>query len=263
MRKPLVVIKLGGAAITDKKNIYTARTLVIKFIAKELLEIGRNFSIVMVHGAGSYGHIPVSKYKLKDGFSNLNQMAGLTQTKSKLLELETTLNQILCEYRLPVISMLASDCLTTRKGRIKTCDLDRIRRWLSLGCIPMLGGDLVVDHANGFAVISGDQIAAYLSIKLGASKLIFGTDVSGIFDRNPNLEASAKLLPVVHANSVHRLSRTKQDVTDVTGGMGGKLKEAIYALSHGVPVFVVSLLEPGRLLDLAYDRKTVCSEIVP
>jgi len=126
----------------------------------------------------------------------------------------------------------------------------------------MIGGDIVPDRANGFAIISGDQIAVYLSVKLGASKLIFGTDVGGVFDSNPNLKATAKLLPTVHVNSVARMSRTNQYVTDVTGGMGGKLTESITALRNNVPVFVVTLLEHDRLLDVAYGRKTVCSEIV-
>ena len=262
MRKPLVVIKLGGAAITDKKNIYTPRISVIKIVARQLLAIEKNFSIIIVHGAGSYGHIPVTKYGLTRGFSNPKQISGLSQTKSKLLELEMTLNLIFCEHGLPVISMLASDCITTRKGRIKTCELEGFERWLGLGCIPMIGGDIVPDRANGFAIISGDQIAVYLSVKLGASKLIFGTDVGGVFDSNPNLKAIAKLLPTVHANTIGRISKTNKDVTDVTGGMSGKLTESITALRNNVPVFIVTLLEPGRLLDVAYGRKTVCSEIV-
>jgi isopentenyl phosphate kinase len=261
MRKPLVVIKLGGAAITDKKNIYAPRISVIEIIAKQLLAIDENFSIIIVHGAGSYGHIPVKKYGLTRGFTNPKQIAGLIQTKSKLLELEKTLNQILCEHGLPVISMLASDCITTREGRIKACDLESFKRWLDLGCIPMIGGDIVPDRANGFAIVSGDQIAVYLSVRLGASKLIFGTDVGGVFDLNPNLKA-AKLLPMVHVSSVARVSRTNQDVTDVTGGMSGKLTESITALRNNVPVFIVTLLEHNRLLDVTYGRKTVCSEIV-
>ena len=262
MRKPLVVIKLGGAAITDKKNIYAPRISVIKIIAKQLLAIAQNFSIILVHGAGSYGHIPVKRYGLTRGFTNPRQMAGLIQTKSKLLELEMTLNQILCENGLPVITMLASDCITTQKGRIKACDLQGFSRWLDHGCIPMIGGDIVPDRRNDFAIISGDQIAAFLSVKLGASKLIFGTDVRGVFDSNPNLKATAKLLPVVHVKSVARMSRPDKDVTDVTGGMSGKLMESITALRNNVPVFIVTLLEGDRLLDVAYGRKTVCSEVV-
>jgi isopentenyl phosphate kinase len=262
MHKPLVVIKLGGAAITDKKNIYAPRLSVIRMVAKQLVAIKENFSIIIVHGAGSYGHIPVRNYGLTRGFTNPKKIAGLIQTKSKLLELEMTLNQILCQHGLPVISMLASDCITTQKGRIKACDLEGFKRWLGLGCIPMIGGDIVPDRANGFAIISGDQIAVYLSVKLDASKLIFGTDVGGVFDSNPNLKATAKLLPKVHVNSVARTSRTNKDVTDVTGGMSGKLTESITALRNNVPVFIVTLLEHSRLLDVAYGRKTICSEIV-
>ena len=260
-RKPLIVIKLGGAAITDKRNIYAPRISVIKSIAQQLRIIEKNFSLIIVHGAGSYGHISVKKYGLAKGVTTGKHKVGLVQTKSKLLELESILNRMLCQHGLPVISMLASDVITTQNGRIKTCDLERIRRWRSFGCVPLIGGDIVQDTANGFRVISGDQIAVYLSVKLAASKLIFGTDVDGVFDSDPKLK-TAKLLPTVHLNSMRRMPRTTGGTTDVTGGMGGKLAECVTALRNNVRVFVVSLLDQNRLRDVVCGHNTICSEIL-
>jgi len=263
MRKPLIVIKLGGAAVTDKKKIYTPRIAVIKSAANQIARLQKNFSLIIVHGAGSFGHIPAKKFELTNGFTSPRQIAGLSLTKSKLLEWELILTQVFHQHRVPTISILASDLIVTRRGRIKKCDLEQFRRWLKLGCIPMTGGDIVPDELNGFAIMSGDQIAVHLAVKLKASKLIFGTDVDGIFSSNPKEKPTAKLFSRVSLNLAERAVRASEDVTDVTGGMGGKLNETVNAVRHGVPVFFVNVMELGRLLEVANNRKTVCTEIVP
>jgi isopentenyl phosphate kinase len=52
-------------------------------------------------------------------------------------------------------------------------------------------------------------------------------------------------------------------ITDVTGGMEGKLEEAAKAASDGIPVFFVNLIKGNRLRDLALGHKSViCSEVV-
>jgi isopentenyl phosphate kinase len=261
LRKPLVIVKLGGAAITDKKHIYTPRSAVIQSAARQLAMARKDFSLIIVHGAGSYGHIPVNKYGLKDGFKSASQLMGLCRTKIKLLEWETTLDTILRQNGLPVVPIIPSDFIETRNGRIMTFDLSSVRHWLRLDCVPVIGGDIVPDSSKGFAILSGDQIAVNLATRLKTSKLIFGTDVDGIFDSNPRLSKTATLLKQVHVSSAHRVAGTAKDVVDVTGGMGGKLRESVAAVKHGVPVFFVNLMTPGRLRKIVYGRKTVSSEL--
>lgn len=263
MRKPLIVIKLGGAAITDKKKIYTPRIAVIKSAASQIATLHKHFSLIIVHGAGSFGHIPAKKFELTNGFKNPRQIAGLSLTKSKLLEWELILTKALRQHHIPALSILASDVIVTRRGRIKKCDLEHFQQWLNLGCIPMTGGDIVPDELNGFAIVSGDQIAVHLAVKLNASKLIFGTDVDGIFSSNPKGKPTAKLFSRVSLSLAERAVRATENVTDVTGGMAGKLRETAIAVRHGVPVFFVNVMELRRLLDVASNRKTICTEIVP
>jgi isopentenyl phosphate kinase len=58
------------------------------------------------------------------------------------------------------------------------------------------------------------------------------------------------------------MPRTIGGIIDVTGGMGGKLTECVTALRNNVSVFVVSLLDRNRLLDVACGHNTICSEIL-
>lgn len=265
MRKPLIVIKLGGSALTDKTRIYTPRKTAIKRAARQIAALTRKFSIVLVHGAGSYGHIPVKKWNLDSRFTNRRQLAGLSATKSKLLEWEIILVETLRKHGTPIVPLLASDFVVTNLGRIKSADLRPLKRWLSLGCVPSMGGDIVTDLRNGFAILSGDQLAAYLAIKLEASQLIFGTDVDGIFDSNPKLNRSARLLPALTVRRAMEL-RKKARISiapDVTGGMAGKIGEAVGVASRGIPVYFVNLAKGERLKSVALNRRTQHSRIIP
>ncbi len=264
MSKPLVVIKLGGAALTDKRKIYTARTKVVRSAARQIAAVMSRFTVIIVHGAGSYGHLPVKQFGLSSGFRNSRQLKGLSETKFRLLEWELVLSDIFKQYKIPVIPLTPSDYVIARNGRIDSCNLSPIKEWMRLGCIPSTGGDIVPDVSAGFSVVSGDQLAVYIAVSLSASKLIFATDVDGIFDSDPKQNSRARLMRVVKARYVQRIAaRMRPDITDVTGGMEGKIEEAGLAASNGIPVFFVNLVKGNRLRDVVLGNKSVvCSELV-
>jgi isopentenyl phosphate kinase len=264
LSKPLVIIKLGGAALTDKRKIYTPRIKVVRSAARQIAAVRSRFGIVIVHGAGSYGHLPVKQFGLSRGFRNTWQLKGLSETKSRLLEWELLLIETFRQYRIPVVPITPSDYVIARNGRIDTCNLRPIKEWMRLGCVPSTGGDIVPDVSSGFSILSGDQLAVHIAISLGASKLIFATDVDGIFDADPNQDRSARLIRTVHATNAQRIAvRVRPDITDVTGGMEGKIQEAAKAASEGIHVFFVNLLKGNRLRDIVLGHKlVVCSQLV-
>jgi isopentenyl phosphate kinase len=265
MGKPLIVVKLGGSALTDKKRIYTPRMGEIRRAAKQIAELRKRFSLVVVHGAGSYGHIPVKQWGLESGLRNRTQLRGVAATKSKLLEWEMILDTVFLRKRIPLIPMPASDFVVARNGRISSADLRPLRNWLRMGCIPSIGGDIVTDLTRGFSVVSGDQLAAYLAVKLKASRLVFGTDVDGIFDADPKLYPQARMLRKLTTSSALGVARGANVPTapDVTGGMAGKIVEAVVATSKGIPIYFVNLTKDDRLLKVGFNLEVLCSKILP
>jgi len=259
------VVKLGGSALTDKKRIFTPRLREIHRAAKQVLTLSKRFSLVVVHGAGSYGHIPVRQWRLETGSRSRRRLKGLAVTKSKLLEWEEIFDGIFLKHQIPLIPILASDFVITRKARISSADLRPLRNWLSIGCVPSTGGDIVSDLKNGFSVLSGDQLAAYLAIELKASRLIFGTDVDGIFSADPKHEPHAHIISELTASTaLHAAAQAHvSDTPDVTGGMAGKIVEATRAASSGIPVYFVNLNADNRLADVGLNRKVPCSKIIP
>jgi len=265
MRKPLIVIKLGGSALTDKRRIFTPRIKEIHRAAEQVAQLSKRFSLVVVHGAGSYGHIPVREWRLESGLSSRRQLKGLAATKSKLLEWEGIFDQIFLDHQIPLIPFLASDFVVTRKGRIFSADLRPVKNWLSINCVPSTGGDIVSDRNNGFSVLSGDQLSTYLAVQLKASRLIFGTDVDGIFTSDPKHDPHARIIKeLTSSTAIHAASRARvSDIPDVTGGMAGKIIEGARAASNGIPVYFVNLTVGNRLANVALNREVVCSKILP
>jgi isopentenyl phosphate kinase len=265
LAKRLVIIKLGGSALTDKKRIYTPRMGVLQSAASQVAAVNRKCSIVLVHGAGSYGHIPVKKYGLTNGFRSSRQLKGLTETKSRLLEWHAIVDKAMAKRGVPVVPFIASSYVTARNGRIVSADLGGLKQWLRLGSVPSTGGDIVPDVKQGFSIVSGDQLAAHLAVRMKASQLVFGIDVDGIFDSNPKLNKNARLLSNLTVFSAARLLAKRWDMRepDVTGGMAGKLKEAVAAASEGIPVSLVNLTKDDRLRHAAQNTRVLGTRILP
>jgi len=263
MKKPLVVIKLGGSALTDKAKIYTPRFPVIHNTAKQLSIVHRKVRLILVHGAGSFGHIPAQKYDLHRGFKSPRQIKGLATTKLKLLQWEGILDDILLKHGVPIIPFVASDFTEMNAGRIRRMGLAPIREWLQLGCVPIMGGDVVNDVSRGFSILSGDQFAAYLAVKLNATRLIYGLDVDGLFDSNPKLNKQAKLLTQVTPTLAIQYATKSASgmVPDVTGGMAGKIVEGAAAARHGVPVYFVNLKKNHRLEKIVLGQQVIATKM--
>jgi isopentenyl phosphate kinase len=263
MPKPLIVIKLGGSALTDKFRIYTPRFPVIARAAEQVAAIAKRFSIVLVHGAGSYGHIPVRRFGLAHGFTDPKQLRSLAATKLKLLEWQQILDAVFLKHSVPMVSLVASDFVVAKGGRIASAELEPLGHWLGIGCVPTTGGDIVPDSETGFSILSGDQLATYMAIRLGASKVIFAMDVDGIFDSDPKRNRKAKLLTDLTPSQASRLAGTLAASTapDVTGGMAGKINEAVEVASKGISVDFVNLTKDERLKKAAFGDRVLCSRI--
>ena len=63
-----IILKLGGSIITDKGsgNAGVVRENVLRDIAKTLKEFS-DIPLLLVHGAGSYGHPQARQYNIQSG----------------------------------------------------------------------------------------------------------------------------------------------------------------------------------------------------
>ena len=64
----MFVIKLGGSVITDKSMQNTFNEEVTFRLVSEIKDSQKQ--VIVVHGAGSFGHILAKKYDLHKGYKN-------------------------------------------------------------------------------------------------------------------------------------------------------------------------------------------------
>ena len=215
-----VILKIGGAVITNKTKPYAIRFADLYRVAYEISKayMECNKRIVLVHGGGSFGHATVIEHK------NVNNVDSFTQITWFMRELNTAFVDALNAYGVPTVAFDTHAIFYRDSDGSLKCFYITIQKAVEAGMIPVLFGD-VIFGARGPEILSGDEIVWYMSKVFKPCRILFATDVDGVYDRDPSL-ANAKLLEVVKISEVaikNFGSQNQRNRLDVTGGMKAKL----------------------------------------
>ncbi|KAI8097775.1 amino acid kinase [Halteromyces radiatus] len=235
---PTVIVKLGGAAITNKKNVNQLSCDLDRLVDQvfqsyqHLQQLPDRHDLILIHGAGSFGHPPAKKYHIKRGWLHdtiEQQKFGFALTRQHVDTLHHHLLERLLALGLPVCTVPAFDHVETNQGlpsqesSHRLCV--RVHQLVSLGFIPLLFGDAVLDTSLGCTILSGDvlmyELASHLS---NVARCIFVTDVQGIYSDDPKTNPKATLIKHINNTLDNQLflANTNKSI-DVTGGMNGKV----------------------------------------
>ena len=249
-KKNLVILKIGGSVITDKKH--NRKIINKKRLERIIKEIAyaknkNNFSLIIVHGAGSFGHKIVKSFDLKDGYKDRSQIKAISRLSLDLKKLNIEILKHLKKENIDSITFDQSSAWKMTNKRLHNCDLSIINKYLQLNLTPVLYGDVLIDDKLRFSILSGDQIIYYLAKKLYAKKVLIGTDLDGIFESDPKINKNARLIKKVDSNNIKDLSLGQSLSTDVTDGMKGKVDELIRLAKVGIESEIVNISKPNIL----------------
>ncbi len=254
MDKEITVIKLGGSLLTDKSTPYKLRDNIgdIGRELRECMDTDLIESLVLIHGVGSFGHPPVLEHELYKGFKDESQLIYLTKTQNIVNNYRLTLAKNLHDAGIPVNLMHPSSMVLGEKMAVKDYNFKSLKGFLSLGMIPFLGGDLMYDDVMGFSVCSGDQLAVVISKELGAKRLIYATDVEGVFTEDPKSNPNANAINEININTLEGLIQNMKEsgTLDASGRMVGKLNSILKAkalITNGLEVSILSMMKSGTL----------------
>ena len=148
----------------------------------------------------------------------------------------------------------ASSFITTSNNRIVDANLDMFKYYLNKGFIPVIYGDVVLDNELEFCVVSGDQIISYIAENLSADEVILGTDVDGVYDKNPKTHDDAIFFDKF--SSLHDIEVLEGTTNvDVTGGMVGKLKELLYLANLGIESKIINAEVENNIFNVLEHKK--------
>ncbi len=257
-------MKLGGGLITDKSSFKTAKKGVIDSICSEISNIIDNgHSVILIHGAGSFGHLLAKKWSLSGGVSDdisEQQRDAVVKVRSDMAELceyvTNSLNSYGVEFEVFPPSVWAMET-----GRDFIGDLDIFEN-TPKDIVPVSFGDVVrVSGEAEFGILSGDDLMARISLELPSvthSIFLLG-DVDGMMDMPPNTDGS-RLLPIWSAEENIETSHNSEQ--DVTGGIELKAARASQ-ISRGVDeVWFINGNYPERISQLLDEGSTIGTKIL-
>ncbi len=248
----ITVLKLGGALLTDKTRPQSLHSDLLARIAHEIracMDDGLLDQLILVHGVGSYGHMPVLQYNLHRGFQSPDQLLPFSRTQSQVMALRSAIVGALQDAGVPAVLLLPSSSMTAQNFRLSQQFLDPVAGFLRIGMTPVLGGDVLADAAVGFSVYGGDAISVDMARHFEADRLLFATDVDGVFSADPHRQPDARRLPRLSLSQLDAVTLSDREL-DVSGAMAGKLqaiRQAEDRLRAGMEVRLFSMLPEQRL----------------
>ncbi len=230
----VTILKLGGALITNKrKGVFDrARVRIIERIAEEIAD-SLSGRLIIIHGAGSFGHPYVEKYGMEELKRNIH---GVSDTHLACERLCSIVCRALINSGVSPAPIHPFSAFRVERGRI-IFDRRIFTRLIEEGFIPVTHGD-VVSGDDGWRVLSGDDIAVELAVSFGARRVGFATNTQIVLNGRKVKEFSISSSSLTESRS----SR----VSDVTGGMQGKLKK-VERIAGSSEVFIFSGLKRGSI----------------
>jgi len=261
MTTDLIIIKFGGSLITDKSTLCSAKLDVIEDLCSMTLEIKKlGNRVIIVHGAGSFGHLKAKKWRIPEGrIHELNdQLEGVNQVREDMKILNKLIVEMMHNY-----SIEAEPYIPHIHGKgvgvdyVFSNEFDNI---LNSNIVPVVYGDVVDTFCEKeFGILSGDDICEILTNLYNPKHVIFTIDgAEGIMD-NPNSKFGGNIIEkyVVGTEIV-----TKEVENDVTGGMKLKILRATNCLKMGSRVSIINGNKQKMVINAIQGKDFVGTEFI-
>jgi isopentenyl phosphate kinase len=251
----MILIKLGGSVITDKKEYKRFNRDVVSRLCREIKDSGKD--VIIVHGGGSFGHVLAKEFELHKGHIRDGQIDAVARVSLDMRELSNMVIRELIDAGIPSASIPTGSCFVMDDNRL-LIDTKVLERYLSLGIVPVMFGDVVTDMRKGFGICSGDMIMQLLAKLFSPDMVVFVSDIDGLYDRDPKASKDAKLIVEVTEDLLDKIT-SEMAVADVTGGIREKMRVMLGMCSDGRDCILVNGTVDGRLNSLLNGMDVICT----
>ncbi|MDR2866622.1 MAG: isopentenyl phosphate kinase family protein [Methanomassiliicoccaceae archaeon] len=252
----MILIKLGGSVITDKSAYKRFNKDIVSRLCREIK--GSKKEVIIVHGAGSFGHVLAKEFELQKGHMNNGQIDAVAKVSRDVRELNGMIVSELISAGIPSVSVPTGSCFVMDDNELLINDDEVLRGYVRLGIMPVMFGDVVLDRKKGFGICSGDAVMRSLAILFEPEAVVFVSDIDGLYDRDPKVSKDAKLITDVDRDALDRIP-PEMTVADVTGGVHAKMRTMLDMCSDGRDCILVNGTVDGRLEELLTGKKVICT----
>lgn len=232
MKKKTLIIKIGSSTLTTGSNRISRGK--IEDIAKQILKLQADYNIALV----SSGAIATAKH-----FIEVNQWKESHSRQALAAIGQPILMQIYNEI-FRDFGIHSAQCLLTYRdfdnSVAQTNIVNTLRDLFSHDFIPIINeNDTIAIDEIVFG--DNDKLSAYVAHLLKADILMLASDIDGLFDKNPQLHANAKLIPVINdLNCCKQYIDENKDNSLGTGGMTSKIQAAEICAQGKTQMWIVN-----------------------
>jgi isopentenyl phosphate kinase len=261
--KAVTLIKLGGSLITDKTKPFTVRKKALALIAHEVKRATQTDKLLILgHGAGSFGHVPATKYQTHKGLINEQSYEGIAQVAHAARQLNILVMNALLDAGVLAVALSPMSMMAAKNHELQSVYTDSLEQLLHLGMLPVVYGDQVIDTQAGCSIFSTEKVLGYLGLNLKnkgyvIERVIHCGQTEGVYDVDGNI------IPLINSEN---FSQFKEAVggsngTDVTGGMLHKVEETLALARQGIPGLIIDGIEHGSLSQVIRGEEVVGTKI--
>ena len=219
--KERILIKLSGEALMGD-SAYGIDVSTINFISKEIKKIANlNYEICLIIGGGN---IFRGVKGASEGIDrSTSDYMGMLATIMNALSLQSCLEQIDLPTRVQsAISMSQIAEPYIKRKAVRHLEKNRI---------------VIFAAGTGNPFFSTDTAASLRASEMGCSKILKATKVNGIYDSDPNIEKSAKLIKNITYSEVISKNLRVMDMTAIS-----------LAKESNIPIYITNIFEENSLI---------------
>ena len=267
-----VIVKWGGSLITDKESMCTADLEIIQSlaaVAKQCLDEG--LDLILVHGAGSFGHLRAKHWRLNEGLlrsNNFNtqpdcenQKQAVSIVRNEMLTLNHEVSKALIELGLKVSTKPPHKWARNTGSNFDGDVTKTFSDYQNSICITF--GDVVdCDGEREFGILSGDDLVVRLCKDIpNVKRLVFAIGgVDGILKRPPSIAKPSDLIE--EWSSGMNFEGVHNSEIDVTGGIGLKAIRGSEVAQLGIEVLIVNGSHPERVFSACIGESVIGTRII-
>lgn len=218
-----MILKIGGSVLTQKEEEMELDRASFEAALDAVADAPDD--LVLVHGAGSYGHPQAERWGLEDG-----SREGVYETHSAVRELNRLVVEYLRDAGVNALPVHPLSCC------VKQPDLElydeAVRLMVAEGFLPVIHGDGVVHVGSGVSVVSGDGLVVELARE--GERVGMCTSAGGVLGRDGGV--------LDRVTSLEEVEELGGAGADVTGGIVAKVRKLL-SLPSGGYVFGVDGIE--------------------
>jgi isopentenyl phosphate kinase len=249
----LALVKLGGSVVTFKDRPLVANTGAIDGISSALARL--DMPVIVIHGGGSFGHHWSVQYDMHTKPAPYDPHGVAVVHESMVALNQTIVNSMIKTGANPYA---IAPAMFTAGHKAIVAKIRQLHEMTKSNVIPVTFGDVVHMGGKKYSILSGDALMTIIAKVLKPSRVIFATNVDGIYRDMTTKEIVRDLKPG-RSNSVEF---SKVAGADVTGGMQRKVREAFKIASMGMDVVLVNGLYPERIAQAAHGKLQTTGTVV-